>query len=64
MDKIKTDKTTLRKFGLIMASGFSLMSLIIFTKYKYAVIPTAAAALFFILIAIFAPALLKYIYIF
>ena len=63
MDKIKTDRTTLRKFGLIMASGFFLISLIIFTKHKHSAIPTVTMALSFMLMAIFAPALLKHLYI-
>lgn len=63
MDKIKADRTTLRKFGLMMATGFVLISLIIFTKYKHSVVPTVVIALFFMLITIFVPVLLKYLYI-
>jgi len=62
MDKIKTDRTTLRKFGLLMVFGFVLISLI-FIKHKHSVMPTAAVALSFMLIAFFAPASLKYLYI-
>lgn len=64
MDKIKTDRATLRKFGLMMALGFVLISLIIFTKHKHSLTLTVVAALSWMLTAIFAPGLLKYIYIF
>jgi len=64
MNKIKTDRTILRKFGLIMASGFFLISLIVFIKHKHSVAPTAVIALSFMLVATFAPVLLKYLYIF
>jgi hypothetical protein len=67
MDKIKTDRTTLRKFGFLMATVLALIGLIIFTKHEYSVSPTAVMALSFMLIAmsiaIFAPLLLKYPYI-
>ncbi len=46
-----------------MASGFVLISLIISTKHKHSVTPTVVIALSFMLIAIFAPVLLKYLYI-
>lgn len=67
MDKIKTDRTTLRKFGFLMATALVLIGLIIFTKHKHSVTPTVVMALSFMLItisiAIFAPLLLKYPYI-
>jgi Saxitoxin biosynthesis operon protein SxtJ len=63
MDKIKTDKITLRNFGFILAGSFILISLIIFTKHKYSVTPTAVIALCFMLMATFAPVSLKYLYI-
>ena len=64
MDKIKTDRNTLRKFGLIVALGLVVISWIIFTKHKHPVTPTVVITLSFMLIVIFAPALLKYLYIF
>jgi hypothetical protein len=63
MDKIKTDRATLRKFGLIVASGFVLISLIIFIKHRHSVVPTAVIALSFMLMATFTPALLKHLHI-
>ena len=63
MNKVKADKTTLRKFGLIMALGFALISLLIFVKHKHSVVPTAVMALFLVLVAIIVPAWLKYLHI-
>ncbi|MFH1281836.1 MAG: SxtJ family membrane protein [Candidatus Omnitrophota bacterium] len=64
MDKIKTDRPILRKFGLVMALGLSLISWAIFIKYRYFVVPVAVIAVSFMLAATFGPALLKYFYIF
>lgn len=64
MDKIKTDKLSLRKFGFLMAAGFALASLFIFVKHKYFVTSTVGIAASFMLGAIFLPVLLKYPYIF
>lgn len=63
MDKIKTDRVALRKFGLLMATALVLISLIIFIKHKHSVTPTVVIALSFMSIAVFAPLLLKYPYI-
>lgn len=64
MEKIKTDRIGLRKFGFLMASGFVLISLFVFVKHKHYLASTVVIALFFMLAAIFVPALLKYPYIF
>jgi hypothetical protein len=64
MDKIKTDKIILRKFGLLVAAVLFLVSLIIFAKRKYFMISPAAIACCFAVAAVFTPALLKYLYIF
>jgi len=63
MDKIKTDKNTLRKFGLTMAVCFAVITLIIFFRHKHSTAPTSIIALFFLLFALSIPALLKYFYI-
>jgi hypothetical protein len=63
MEKIKTDSIVLRKFGLILALGLAFISLIIFTKHNHPVAPTVVIASFFTLVSIFAPVLLKYLYI-
>jgi hypothetical protein len=62
MDKIKTDRVVLRKFGFLLAFCFALISLMI--KLKNYTVPLAVTSLFFILIASFAPVILKYFYIF
>jgi len=63
MDKIKTDKATLRKFGLTMAVCFAVITLIIFFRHKHSTTLTSIIALFFLLFALSTPALLKYFYI-
>lgn len=63
MDKIKTDKVTLRKFGLTMAVCFAVITLIIFLRHKHSTALTSFIALFFLLLALYIPASLKYFYI-
>ena len=63
MEKIKTDKATLRKFGLTMAFCFAVITLAIFLKHKLLINPTLITALFFLIFAVSAPLLLKYLYI-
>ncbi|HNW38896.1 MAG TPA: SxtJ family membrane protein [Candidatus Omnitrophota bacterium] len=64
MAGIKTDNVILKKFGLLTASGFILAGLINFIKNNYFLTWTIACALFFVLLAIFRPVLLKYFYLF
>jgi len=63
MDKIETDKATLRKFDLTIALCFALITLIIFSKNKHFTAPAFTISLFFLLAAVFAPGLSKYFYI-
>ncbi|MFA5144382.1 MAG: SxtJ family membrane protein [Candidatus Omnitrophota bacterium] len=63
MDKIKTDKNILRNFGLIMALCFAGITLILFLRDKHSLILTGVVSLFFLLLTLCAPALLKYFYI-
>ena len=63
MENIKTDKPTLRKFGLIMGSFFLIVATALFVKHRQSVLPAAIIALAFFLIAISIPTLLKYLYI-
>ena len=63
MEKIKTDKATLRKFGLTMAFCFTAIALAIFLKHKTLINPTPVIALFFLIVAVSAPLALKYLYI-
>jgi hypothetical protein len=63
MSKIKTDRATLRKFGLIMAFCFTVVTLVIFFRHKGSWTPTSIMALSFLLVGLGRPALLKYFYI-
>lgn len=63
MDKIKTDKATLKKFGLTMAVCFAVITLIIFFRHKHSTAPTSAIALSFLLLGMGLPLSLKYVYI-
>lgn len=63
MEKIKTDKATLRKFGLTMAFCFAVITLAIFVKHKLFINPTLIIALFFLIFAVSFPLCLKYLYI-
>jgi len=63
MDKIKTDRATLRKFGLTMAACFAMITLIIFLRHKHSTVMTSVISLCFLLCASTIPALLKYFYI-
>ncbi len=63
MDKIKTDRATLRKFGLTMAACFAVITTIIFLRHKHSTVITSLISLSFLLFAATIPALLKYFYI-
>ena len=63
MENIKTDKPTLRKFGLIMGLFFSIVAAALFIKHRQSALPGAIVALVFFSIAISTPTLLKYLYI-
>ncbi|MDD5560803.1 MAG: SxtJ family membrane protein [Candidatus Omnitrophica bacterium] len=63
MEGIKTDKTVLKKFGLIMASCFILVSLIMSLKHNNTAPLAAVTSLCLILVMFIAPGSLKYIYI-
>lgn len=64
MDKIKTDKNTLRKFGLTMGTAFAVFTLFIFLKRGELNLVTPALSLFFLAQALILPVTLKYSYIF
>ena len=63
MENIKTDKPTLRKFGLIMGLFFSIVAAALFIKHRQSTLPAAIVSLVFFLIVISMPSLLKYFYI-
>lgn len=64
MDKIKTDKVTLRKFGLTMSASFAVFTLVIFLKNGQATVITSAISLIFLIAALISPLFLRYSYIF
>ena len=64
MDKIKTDKTTLSKFGLMLALALALFCLAALIKQKHPQAWVAIISACLMLVAIVAPVLLKYFYIF
>lgn len=63
MDKLKLDRKSLRQFGITMAIAFLIITLIIFIRHKYSVIPASVISVTFLILAFTLPALLKPIYI-
>ena len=63
MDKIKTDKAILRRFGLTMALCFAVIAMITFLRHKHFWASTSVISLFFLLSACCFPGLLKYFYV-
>jgi len=64
MDKLKLDKKSLRQFGITMAAAFLIITLIIFARHKYSVMPTLIISATFLILAFALPALLKPVYVF
>lgn len=60
---LKYDKQNLRRFGITMAIAFLLITFFILLKHKHSVVPTALAAVFFLMSGIITPISLKPIYI-
>lgn len=63
MDKLKTDKTTLKKFSLTLGSVLLLLSVFFYIKHKNSCIPFVLLSGIFFLIALIRPQLLKSFYI-
>jgi hypothetical protein len=63
MEKLNLDKKSLRKFGVTMAIAFLIITLIIFIRHKYSIIPTFIILAIFLILAFTLPALLKPVYI-
>ena len=63
MDKLKLDRKSLKQFGITMAIAFLIITLIIFIRHKYSVIPASVISVTFLILAFTLPALLKPIYI-
>jgi len=64
MDKIKTDRVVLRKFGLVMSASFTVFTLVIFLKRGQVTVITSAISLICLIAALIYPHFLKYFYIF
>jgi hypothetical protein len=64
MEKLNLDKNNLRKFGIIMAAAFLLITIFILVRHKHSILPTVIISLAFLVLANIAPILLKPIYIF
>ena len=63
MEKLNLDKNNLRKFGIIMAAAFLLITIFILVRHKHSILPTVIISLAFLVLANIAPILLKPIYI-
>lgn len=59
MEDIKKDKNSLRKYGLIMALAFMIISSIFYVKHGAYLKPTIIISLLFFVCALTAPQLLK-----
>jgi len=64
MDKAKTDKITLRKFGLTMSVSFAVFALVISLKKGQVTVIVPTISLIFLTAALISPRLLRYFYIF
>lgn len=63
MQKVDTDKVSLRKYGIIMGVAFLVIAGIIFLKRGSFNYPVLSVSLFFFLAGIFLPFILKPVYI-
>jgi len=64
MEKLKTDKTALRKFGLTLAIAFLLISGLFFLRHKYdAAVYSLAISFLFVIMRLAPVVLLKPVYI-
>ena len=64
MEKLKLDKQSLRKFGVIMGVAFLIITVFIIIRNRHNASGTAIIAALFFIFAFCAPILLKPIYIF
>ena len=63
MDRLKFDKKSLRSFGITMSLALSVIAIVVFLKRYNSNLALQVASGFFLALAIFAPALLKPLYI-
>lgn len=63
MEKLNFSKENLRKFGITMGIVFLLITLIIFIRHRYNILPTLIISLIFFVVGLISPVLLKPIYV-
>jgi hypothetical protein len=63
MERISTDRKTLKKFGITMAIAFLAIAVMILLRHKHNVIPVAVTSLVFFTMAYMRPEILKPAYI-
>jgi hypothetical protein len=64
MEKLNTDRKSLRKFGITLGIVFVGLTLLIIVRHKLSPMPTAIISGIFLVFAFIAPTVLKPIYIF
>ena len=64
MEKLNLDKNNLRKFGIVMGIAFLVITLLILIRHRHSIAPAFIISAMFFISALFAPLLLKPIYIF
>ncbi len=62
MEKLKLDKTTLKKFGITMGMAFLIITLFILIRHKHAALSTSIISIMFFISALAMPVLLKPVY--
>lgn len=63
MEKLKLDKTTLKKFGITMGMAFLVIAFFILIRHKHNIIPASIISVVFFIFALTVPILLKPVYI-
>lgn len=63
MEKISTDKKTLKKFGITMGIALLVISLLILLKARHSAVPALIISAVFFILAFLIPAILRPVYI-
>jgi hypothetical protein len=63
MEKLNLDKSSLRKFGVTMGIAFLVITLLIFSRHRHSILPTAAISAIFFVLAFAVPGSLRQVYI-
>lgn len=59
MERINTDKITLRKFGFLMGAVFGIISLLLFIHHKQSIVTTLPLSIAFFVLGLVMPVILK-----